>query len=80
MVHKIEVVWNDEVVGWVDGLSCDNFNAFGRWIPRFGSATDEFLTRLRKGEELTILVGRNRLRAFLDEEPIDEIEFKILPQ
>ena len=79
---RLPIYWQGKVVGQVEGLTGDNFDLYGRWLPDTGSpAHEEFIRRLEAEEQLEVRIGDGvpELRGTIDIVPEDMIEIKGRP-
>ena len=59
--NRESIYWNNEIVGYVDDLSVDNFHLYGKWISANTTAAVKFLEALsEKDAELWIGYGENK--------------------
>ena len=73
------VAWNGQIVGYLSDVRNDMFDLYGKWTPLVGSVTDDFLTRLRSGDQLWVEIGQAEpiLSGTVEEEPTDTIDIRI---
>jgi hypothetical protein len=51
------VIWEGEVVGWMENRRVDMWFHYGRWIPENTPATERFLEAIRTRDEAKVLLG-----------------------
>jgi len=49
--HRLELIWDGEVVGSVENPKPDMFHLYGKWIPADTEKAREFLAALKVGED-----------------------------
>ena len=78
MKNRLELVWNDRVVGYIEDCKVDMWVWYGKWIPLDTATTTAFLETIQTEEEAKVILdGRKGLVHALPEN--GEIDVKIWP-
>ena len=75
---RMLIVWESKGVGYVEDLTGDMFDLYGKWIPLGTAATQEFLTALQEGQQLWVTIG-DTITGSVETIPGEEIEIKHSP-
>ena len=51
MDGKIELIWDGEVVGYINDVRADNFHAYGRWEPSKSTRVSDFVRAVQTAME-----------------------------
>ena len=80
--NRQPIIWEGEVVGFVENLTADMFDLYGKWLPNTTTATQKFLSALRDGEQLWARVGEGQTSTLgtVEFEPEEQIDIKIRPE
>lgn len=76
------VFWNEQLVGYVEDLSVDNFHLYGKWTPAKSKEGEAFLEMLRADEyniDIWVGFGENKPMYNLASLPDRNIDVRMLP-
>ncbi|GAB5494041.1 MAG: hypothetical protein Phog2KO_42560 [Phototrophicaceae bacterium] len=82
MNNNYQIIWKEEIVGYMQDINIDNFFIYGKWMPRETRHTDNFLKQLNANVllEVDLMKQGGKATSHTIDLPPDEqgiIEFRV---
>jgi hypothetical protein len=72
LVRKLPIVWNEELVGYMQNPDVEDCYWFGKWVALNKLQTTLFINEIRNNKQVIVDLGS--IKGYVSAEPIDSIQ------